>query len=1449
MARFTIYSSDGQTVRYTGTPVYHGTHLKVAYLEFKEICSPTPIPWSVGDYVDYSVIDGNGNETRTGFRYKLYSIPQPTKQATSGRSGESFVYNDVQFHCATKDLEICPFRDLVISDNTIHFTTLPDVATYEDVSGIARRIQENLNNFYGSGVWSVNVIATSDADLSALLSTVKEFSLSNGSCLGALDLIYSQWRGIGWVYSVVNGVNTITIGRPNVQDAGNTTSVFAYGLGNGITVLRKEQSDKNELATRIYAYGSTRNLIARYYNNLTPAIKDAASVYIPNLMIPPAYWGTTENKRDASKAYLEASPATRMKYGLRPKIVYFDGSGDYEEIYPSIEGMTTGELRAAMSPSDQYYPSTTVYPLGTERIDEVVARVNPSDNGVVGTATGEKYSASVTMVGIGSINHTEHVWKNQQEVNFDLGDLTESAVISTGGTVTFTPNIHGVIGFADADLGGLTLGVYLIIDGEVYKTFDVPLNKTAHSASIAPQEITCTIERGGTVVLRGYVEARPLNPSADFDVVLSATVGDTTLNVETTLADSFTVTTRQLGFDISKQQASISNGLCTISFKSGWCAGRDFVVKKSEYDAVNDAWVLTVARQSDDSIGQYFPNSIYRIEVGDRFVLTDLTMPEVYITTAQVRLYNRAAEVLANMSTPKMVYEPEIDAKVLTESPEVITEGMYMPIQDSDVIEGGEDWVLIDSIEIDEGADAIPTYKITLQDEKRENFFNRISKATGRNTRNIRSITTDGLRNSVETNEPDYEVSTKSFQVASSQFFVPVRDEELNATIGAKAIYDLYITQTEADEEEEIPEVIKNISDVLRHLSLQVYHEGQEDETLILQSDITFASLHNVVAGGLGGDGGGSAGGSLASLSDVSLGTLSNGDILKYDALTSHWVNTQLELSLGDLTNVAIGTPLDGQVLLFDSSMGKWRPGTVSGGGGSVDVVSRDATIGTALTEIATINNLPIRAKIANYLLASNFSAQNIVSTLGDTPVNRATADANGANIRTNYGANLIVSNNELVLMNGNNSRISTITAANIRQILGIASNDNIATTTWVNTYFATSQDVAGKVDKPTSYTNGNFASFDLNGNIKDSGCSDSSFVRSVTVSSESATIGTTLTKIATVQGVEIKAKIAEYLLASSFTASNIISTIGNSPVPCATADSSGNTFVDSYAASFSVSAQNERLYLMAKNGTTPLSYVTGANIVSVIGSNAVAKAIADASGNTITTSYLRKNIDDTMSGNLTIGASNSAKSLMVYGSGTFSTSLNVGTDASFGGNVTIGAQTSTTTAKALTIYGRNNSTNPALNIYGVASASSRYLSSLYVASDGLHITTALNVAGNIIATGNIVAGSASDRRLKKEIRTITRNEAADVLWALNPVTYQWNELAARLGDLRGVGRGFLADEFLDKLPNAGRKIWGEYDAIDYEQVIPYLVAGWKEQQRRIVELETELKVMRRALR
>lgn len=742
MARFTVFSQSGTEARYTGTPVYHGSFLAPAYLEFREIASPTLIPWQIGDYVDYH---------RTGYRYKLYSVPYPTKQAARNAAGDSFVYRDVQFFCATKDLEIAPFRDLVISDNTIHFTTLPDVSTYEDVFGIARRIQANMDAFYGEGSWNIRVYDTSDAEIRALLLETKQFSVSNGTCLDALSQIYSDWKGIGWVYSVENGVNTITIGRPNIQDSGNTTSVFAYGIGNGIKVLKKEQSGKNDFATRIYAYGSTRNLIARYYNNITPPIKDAQSVYIPNLMLPLANWGETAGQKDARKAYIDADAATVAKYGLRPKTIYFDGSGDYEEIYPSVEGMTIGEIRAAMGASDEYRPTIGA---DSDRVDEVVAAVNPPDDGVAGESDGKKYVQIIRLGGI-SQSVSSQSPPGAPSGRITLGVLTGTGNITSTGKLLVTPDISGTIE-SSAQLGGLTMSIWLEIDGAKRGEREVTITQDGSNRfALSAVPFSVTTKEAGSVVMKGAINFTPTNQSAGVNLTANITVKTCSIEVESTPNDAFEVTVRQLGFDISKQQSAVSDGLCTISMKTGWCAGREFTVKKCEYIENQDQWKLTVTRKYDESVGQYFPNNVYVIAPGDRFVLTDLTMPEIYVAAAQRRLYDRATAVLAGLCKPHIVYEPEIDAKVLARSPERILEGMYMPITDADIVDDITDWVLIDSIEIDEGADAIPTYRITLQDEKHDGFLSRITREAGRNTRAINEIVITDHRRDAEGPVPD----------------------------------------------------------------------------------------------------------------------------------------------------------------------------------------------------------------------------------------------------------------------------------------------------------------------------------------------------------------------------------------------------------------------------------------------------------------------------------------------------------------------------------------------------------------------------------------------------------------------------------------------------------------------------------------------------------------------
>lgn len=716
MARFDILSSGG-VVRYTGAPTYNGAFGRASYLEFTEIASPTPIDWAVGDYIDYP---------RTGLRYKLYSIPQPERHARSGAVGNSIVYRNVQLFAATKDLEICPFNDLVMGDNLIHYSSQPDVNTYENVRGIADRIQANLDAFYGSGVWSI-VLYDGDPDVSAIMSEAKEFSVSDGNCMTALDAIYSTWKGIGWIHTYENGVNVITIGRPNVQNGDNSTDLFTYGLGNGLKVLATALSGQNELATRIYPFGSTRNMISRYYNGKTN-IKDHESVYIPNLMLPVTLWGQTDGLYDPRKAFLENAEAT-AKYGLRARRVYFDGNGEYEDIYPSIGGVTAKNVRDAKSAAGDstYVPSTSIYP-DAERMDTLKGATNPADNGIMGTE-GQKYVETITGTYSSNASATDII--TRMGVAYRRSGVFGVASITGGGKVTIRSGyVRNIIipRYSDQYVK-YHVGVYL--DGSLVKEMDYDPDVYGDGNDLyylfAFQDITfnLTAPSGGelSVVVTAEVSAAISTQFTD-----SQNAANVTYEFQKNFADTFTVTLKQIGFDISKQQSSISDGLCTLNMKSGMCAGRDFVIKSVTYNSTSDSWTAVCYRQEDSSLGQYFPNTIYPVLAGDQFVLTDLEMPELYIGLAAARLYDAATALLAKLSAPKIIYEPEIDAKVIAEYGDVLKEGMYMAVGDSELIGDAPVYVLIDTLTIYENEANIPTYKVTLRDERYENT---ISKLTG----------------------------------------------------------------------------------------------------------------------------------------------------------------------------------------------------------------------------------------------------------------------------------------------------------------------------------------------------------------------------------------------------------------------------------------------------------------------------------------------------------------------------------------------------------------------------------------------------------------------------------------------------------------------------------------------------------------------------------------------
>jgi hypothetical protein len=64
----------------------------------------------------------------------------------------------------------------------------------------------------------------------------------------------------------------------------------------------------------------------------------------------------------------------------------------------------------------------------------------------------------------------------------------------------------------------------------------------------------------------------------------------------------------------------------------------------------------------------------------------------------------------------------------------------------------------------------------------------------------------------------------------------------------------------------------------------------------------------------------------LASLTDVDISALTNGQILQYNSTTSKWENVdRTDIDLDQLGDVTIVSPTNGQVLVYNSSTSKWE--------------------------------------------------------------------------------------------------------------------------------------------------------------------------------------------------------------------------------------------------------------------------------------------------------------------------------------------------------------------------------------------------------------------------------------------------------------------------------------------------------------------------------------------
>ena len=587
-----IKGKDNQAKATVGSLEYNGEWMGESYVTVT-VESPAPVNFEIGDYIIYR-----------DERFEINYDPGKIKSAPRYEKGDAFKYENIKFNSLADELTRCDFLDIVLEDNQIHFTGLPKFSFYGGVQDLANRMQANLDRTYGKGTWSVVVSPEFQSD--------KEINISADSIKvqGALEILVND---LETYYTIKD--RTITIGAAGIP-AGH---LFKYGKGNGLYEIEQNAEADQAIVTRLRAYGSTRNLPHRYYNNL-PVI-DRAEAPIHSIV-------AREYVNDGTIACL-------LKFRLLNQYVDFtkcvaDGNKYWFASY------VNGVSYAAYWDSDgRYYVIGDMPPAEIDRVSNTVLRSDDMNQININTAfVFESYLP--TAPGIVKEQHIPDNMAVQYLMLPEFPYTTQDPYIDS-------PNIAKL---------GIREGT-VFFDGtgeleEIYPSIEGMTAEDLHKAGVV-----CNSDGA----LDEIVGAEQMTDNGVGEI----NEGETQTTAK---PPTFKVTLKDLGFDINDH---LTTETATLSFKTGMLGGRDFEIVKNGCKPIKDdsgkvaGYELELNRVYDDDIKLWFPYSAYNAQAGDKFVLLYIEMPEVYIKAAAQRLKEAATEWLSKNDYSRSIYAPKVD--------------------------------------------------------------------------------------------------------------------------------------------------------------------------------------------------------------------------------------------------------------------------------------------------------------------------------------------------------------------------------------------------------------------------------------------------------------------------------------------------------------------------------------------------------------------------------------------------------------------------------------------------------------------------------------------------------------------------------------------------------------------------------------------------------------------
>lgn len=624
---------------------YSGTWMGECFitLDFK---SPVPIMFSIGDYTVYR-----------GEKFVINYDPATIKKARTGSIGEAYTYSSVKFNSLSYELSDIRMLDFVIDGNNLHWNGLPRFSVFcPSIEEFADRLQANTDRWChenGIGPTEKWFFITPTRNLSVARAASGEVSSSDKATASDTatsiyvtafdqgtdvdDAMVNQnvsidnmtvWDAMKYIKETF-GLNFIVRGRAVIIGAAGipVDGIFQYGKDNGLYEIERVADSEQQIVTKLFAYGTDKNLPTRYYADLSGG--DLPNNLAVNALMLPGF---------PKKSLFEWVVTSRANGGGGGTLIDNTGKASWNGY-------------------------TAIFSQNKEQ--PFIQSINSVDRVVSGK----------TVPGLGIREATKY---------FDGSDGTE----------------------------------------EVYPSITAFNTNTVYSAQV--------IEDAGVFPAGQEV--------ADFTITLS----------------SFGANDFVLSDYITAESA--------ISMLDGSCGGRDFQIVSATQDEETLRWTLTCHRVHDESLDLWFPYSdgvahggsasaseLYQIHSGDHFVFVGIEMPEEYVEAASERLLEGALQFLAKNDATRYTYIPKVDEIYMARQSAEAEQGEEIPIHDK-IKEGSllvfedddlniDDAVFIDTLRIKEyGNQQIPTYEVTLRNEKQVGTIQRIQEQIGKITSGETSI-------------------------------------------------------------------------------------------------------------------------------------------------------------------------------------------------------------------------------------------------------------------------------------------------------------------------------------------------------------------------------------------------------------------------------------------------------------------------------------------------------------------------------------------------------------------------------------------------------------------------------------------------------------------------------------------------------------------------------------